>query len=573
MERLERKKVSGRYYYYFSKWEWKNGRCRRIWQKYLGKLEDIAMAMEQGGTPPNHAEVFEYGLSTTLWKEATGAAVASLVDSVCPKRNQGLSVGEYVAVAAINRAMNPVSKNSMWEWFTGTSLLRHLPAASADALASQRFWDHMDKISAMKAQQIWKTIIKGVLEREQVDVSSISYDGTNFYTFIDTFNMKCTVARRGKNKQGRCNLRQVGYALFCTADGHIPLMYDVYEGNRNDTKQFPEMLDRFAQFMKEIGGQDDVSSKTTVVFDKGNNSQDNFALVDSHKLKFIGAVKLDQVKELAGISNKDSRFSLCESPNLEGTTAFRVSRELYGKKRTLVVTYNQNLFNAQWLTVHNDIASAMKKLDELSERLAQRAAGLIKGGKAPTVESVTRQCATILKRQHIEKLIHAQVTEGNGGARLACEIDADAVARLADTYLGKNILITNRNEWSDDKIILGYRSQYIIEDVFKEMKDRQTGSWWPLFHWTDSKIQVHGLYCTIALLLRALAYRRIRRAGIAVSMKRMLTALSDVKQVVNVFKLKRGGKEAKRQTVFTKTSELQDQLFKILDLEPQKNDF
>jgi transposase len=370
-------------------------------------------------------------------------------------------------------------------------------------------------------------------------------------------------AKRGKNKQGRSNLRQVGYALFCTADGHVPLMYDVYDGNRNDARQFPEMLDRFAQFMKEIGGQADVSSKTTVVFDKGNNSKDNFALLGSLKLKFVGAVRLDQVKELAGISNKDSRFSPCETPNLNGTQAFRVSKKLYGMKRTLVVTYNQNLFNAQWLTLQNDIASAMTKLDALSERLAQRASGLITGGKAPTVESVKRQCATIRKRQHIEKLIQVKVTEDNGGVRLACEIDADAVAHLADTYLGKNILITNRDEWSDDKIIEGYRSQYIIEDVFKEMKDRQTGSWWPMFHWTDSKIQVHGLYCTIALLLRAVAYRRVRNAGISISMKRMLTALSGVKEVVNVFEPKRKGKEPKRQTVFTKTSELQARLLKI----------
>jgi len=46
----------------------------------------------------------------------------------------------------------------------------------------------------------------------------------------------------GKNKQGRNNLRQISYALFCTEDGHIPLFYDIYEGNRNDVKQFPLML-------------------------------------------------------------------------------------------------------------------------------------------------------------------------------------------------------------------------------------------------------------------------------------------------------------------------------------------
>jgi transposase len=319
--------------------------------------------------------------------------------------------------------------------------------------------------------------------------------------------------------------------------------------------------------MKEISSEHNVSEKTTVIFDKGNNSNENFALVDSLKLKFVGAVKLDQVKELAGTSNKDARFSPCESPDLEGTQAFRVSRNLYGKKRTLVVTYNQNLFNAQWLTVQNDIDSAVKKLNALSERLNQRVLGLIKGGNAPTVQTVTKQCTSIRKRQHMKDVIRVDVTDKNGVPHLAYEIDAIALAHLADTHLGKNILVTNRDEWANDKIIQGYRSQYIIEDVFKEMKDRQTGSWWPLFHWTDSKIQVHGLYCTIALLLRALAYRRIRRAGIAVSMKRMLTALSDVKQVVNIFKPKRKGSREKRQAVFSKTCELQQRMLEVLDLE------
>jgi hypothetical protein len=30
-----------------------------------------------------------------------------------------------------------------------------------------------------------------------------------------------------------------------------------------------------------------------------------------------------------------------------------------------------------------------------------------------------------------------------------------------------------------------------------------------MLDWTDSKIRVHGLYCTIALLRRALMYRRV----------------------------------------------------------------
>jgi transposase len=81
-----------------------------------------------------------------------------------------------------------------------------------------------------------------------------SYDGTNFYTFIDTFNTRCHIARRGKNKQGRSNLRQVSYALFCGADGQLPLYYEIYDGNRNDAKRFPLMLERFHRFLRQLSG-------------------------------------------------------------------------------------------------------------------------------------------------------------------------------------------------------------------------------------------------------------------------------------------------------------------------------
>src|SRR5437879_11683000 len=106
----------------------------------------------------------------------------------------------------------------MWDWVSGTSLPRVWPAASAAQLTSQHFWDHMERIQPETAQAIWQQLIAAVLQREQIALSQICYDGTNFYTFIDTFNLQSQLAKRGKNKQGRSNLRQVSYALFCTTD-------------------------------------------------------------------------------------------------------------------------------------------------------------------------------------------------------------------------------------------------------------------------------------------------------------------------------------------------------------------
>jgi len=174
MERLEAKQINGRTYYYYSQWARKGGRCRRIWQKYLGKLEDIVQAVD-GGPRPFCAEVFQWGLPQALWNEGCRVELVGTVDRLCPKRQQGLSLGQYLqglslgqylAVAAINRAMCPKSKRSMWEWFSQTVLLRHMPTASAAALSSQRFWDHMDRIDAESATAIWKALLHETVRRD-----------------------------------------------------------------------------------------------------------------------------------------------------------------------------------------------------------------------------------------------------------------------------------------------------------------------------------------------------------------------------------------------------------------------
>ena len=568
MERLEAKIVNGHTYYYYSKWARVGKRCRRVWQKYLGKLEDIARAVEGGGPAPACADVFQWGLPQALWQEAVRAQLVELIDERLPKRRQGLTTGGYLTLAAINRAIAPSSKRAMWEWFAQSGLVRHLPDASAAALCSQRFWDHMHKLEPAAVAAIWKALLQGVVQREKLDLSSISYDGTNFYTFIDTFNVRCDVARRGKNKQGRDNLRQVSYALFCCADGHLPLYYDVYEGHRNDSKQFPAVLERFRHFFQELGGPPGATPETTLIFDKGNNSADNFRLLDEMSLHFVGSVKLDEHPELAAVANSDERFTAASAPGLEGTKSFRVKKVVADRERVLVVTYNQNLFDAQWQTLQKDIERATIKLAALQQKLRDRTAGLIKGGRAPTLPSVTSQAKKSLSRQHLRKVIATTIdTDAKGLPRLSYTIDADALKKISETCLGKTILVSTREEWASDRIITAYRSQFIIEGVFKGMKDRRTGTWWPLHHWTDSQIQVHGLYGAIAMLLRGLMWRRVSQAGLKWSMNRLLSELGRVKEVINIFPPKRGQKAERKQAVLSRTSGLQQQLLKILAIE------
>ena len=130
------------------------------------------------------------------------------------------------------------------------------------------------------------------------------------------------------------------------------------------------------------------------------------------------------------------------------------------------------------------------------------------------MDSVEKQCKEILCRQHMKRIIKTTISNASDSIpRLEYTIDTEAIQELADTCFGKNIPVTNQEAWDDVKIIKAYRSQFIIEDVFKEMKDRATGSWWPLHHWTNAKITVHGLYCTIALFLQSLGAAARKESG------------------------------------------------------------
>jgi transposase len=289
-------------------------------------------------------------------------------------------------------------------------------------------------------------------------------------------------------------------------------------------------------------------------------------------LHYVGSKKLGEVKEVAESSNCDPRFMACQAIGLKNTKAFRMTKRVYGKDRTLVVTYNEELFNTQLLTLHNDMSKAVAQLKLLQQKLADRANGVITKGRCPTRDSVDRQVQDALKRQYMKQVLTYSITTIPGGKDhdkdipvLTYSIDTDAIKHLSDTYLGKNLIVTDRSEWSNEQIILAYRSQFHIENVFKDMKNREFGSWWPVYHWTDQKIHVHAFYCTIALLLRALIYRRVRKEGIQISMKRMLTELSAIKEVVIFYPRKRNVKTERQHTVLSKRSELQETLLSLLE--------
>lgn len=568
MAYITRKRIKGTTYYYAEECERKNGRVKRKWQKYLGSVEKIVQALTMPGPTPLFADIFLLGTPAAYLRIVEDYKIIPILDSVLPKRNQGLSFGFYLALAAINRGFAPVSKRSMWHWFQSTILLRRFPHVTRESLSSQRFWDNMVHLDFDRLRTAWLKLVSSILDREKIDLSRASFDGTNFYTFIGSFNVRSSLAQRGKNKQGRNNLRQVNYALFCTRRDQFPLYFDVYEGNRNDSKEFGLIIDKF---FSAFGARQVDGGGMTIVFDKGINSRKNFEhFIDGYPFHFVASAKIDEHKDLAAIRNDDRRLVALADPRLDGVRAWRTQRKMYGREVTAIVTFNQRFHDAQVQSINNEVNKALEKLAALGEKLKDRQDGRLTLGKCPTADSVRSQITKILRRQHLKHLIQTTVDVDpySKVPVLTYHFNGKHYAELIDTHLGKSIIFTDNANWTDDEIVRAYFDQYVIEDAFKQMKDRTTGSWWPMNHWTDAMVGVHGFYCSLALLLRSLIVRRVSTAGVQISIKMLHEKLGEIREVLNVFPTERGKKSKQRtQSVVSRMDETQEKVFKLFDME------
>ena len=159
MAYITHKKIKGKIYYYAEESEWREGKPQRKWQKYLGSLPKIITAMQGEGEKPQYAEIFQLGAPAAYWRMAEECQMVTILDTTLPKRRQGLSIGFYLTLAAMNRAIQPVSKRSMWRWFQKTVLLRRFPEVSQEALNSQRFWDNLSTLKVTEIETAWLKLV------------------------------------------------------------------------------------------------------------------------------------------------------------------------------------------------------------------------------------------------------------------------------------------------------------------------------------------------------------------------------------------------------------------------------
>lgn len=562
MASLYKKVISGRPYWYLREMGWVNGKPKMISERYLGtaaEVEALLDAREQAILPARTRHL-EFGAVAAVWGLLSDLGVAAIIDEQVgtPPTGLPLSVGTYLALAVLNRVVDPCSKHRFADWWRTTAADR-FTKIPVSALDHRRFWDAMHTVGLEALPRIEEQLAATVCARFGLDTGSVALDMTNFATFIDTGNDKAPIAQRGKAKQKRSDLRLVGLGLVVTRDGGIPLLSHAYPGNKPDVTQFPTMITtlaaRHAALAAATGRPD---TEMTVAFDAGQNSAANFATLAGTGLHYVGSVPASDCADLLAVP-ADARC-VVDADRFGGLTAYDTRRSVYGADRRTILTHSPELHQHQARGfTGTTLAKAGRKLDELADTLAR---GKTRRSPAKVEAEITKT----ISDAWVRRVTTWQLTgDKPAELRLTWSVDPDARAALETEIFGKHVLITDHDDWPVADVIAAYRSQSEAEFAFRQMKDTHVVSFSPMHHWTEHNIRVHVFTCALALQIAHLMRRQTDHAGLRVSVRELLDQLSRIQETVLIYPTERGRPKARR--MLTETTPDQDELIDIFRLD------
>jgi transposase len=528
MATIQAKVSRGHKYWYIVESRRVNGKPRPVVLAYLGKAEDLLRRL-QGLTSGLRLKSYSHGAVAALLSVAQRLDILAEINQHVksprsymadkPTRNN-LTVGMTLLLGAIGRVCMQTSKRGWWSWAKTTSC-EYLLRSNLSRIDSQHFWDLMDALPVEAIPAIESALLQRVIQQYDIKTDTLFFDTTNFFTYIATTNTHCTIAQRGKNKQHRGDLRQVGLALVVSREDFIPLFHLTYQGNFNDATVFKSVVEKIKTRMEELHLDPQSHS---IVFDRGNNSKNNLSLVKKSGLHYIGALSPSHHAALVNDA-MDHMTGLVEISERK-FLVFRDKRVVWGEERTVVVFISDKLREGQIRGLHHELDKIEKNLKRLQE-------GLMKNPLAyhlKTEDEAQKRVQTELCSANAQKVFTVTVAQGPQGEWiLTYTRDAEMIDDLQDE-MGLRIIMTDHHDWDSAAIIQAYHGQSIIEGAFRNLKNPYHLALRPQYHWTDQKIAVHYFICVLGFLLASIIQREtVKKTGFTGGMGTLLDILNNIR--------------------------------------------
>ena len=447
------------------------------------------------------------------------------------------TTGMYFFVAALNRTIEPLSKNQIPEWLKRIDLeyIMGIKIISSE-FNSDNFWHHWKGITEQQIEDICNCILQRAFHmlKEKTRVLIGAFDATNFFTFFALIN-KSELAAHGYNKQKRNDLRQICLSCLIAHDIRISIHYKIYKGNINDKKLFKLILNDLI-VQSKLCGKDEI----TLVFDKGMPSTETIEIIDSmENVHFVTSYSVKElpkdysylldidVDEFIYINCKhniklDEKIKYSSTDDIDNLSDLKVkvficTKKIWGKDRVLIMTYSEELYKKQKHTLDENLSKMSLWLNNAKCSVENKFNGY-----------ETEEKFMNLYGKMAEKL---EIIFDNKSLSFTYKRNYTFI-RDRIKQLGKNIIVSDRFDLGAEVLVDIYYEQYIVERVFRRFKNDDCTNVQPIYHWTDSNIACHIFSCILSMTYMQLIEYVLRKNEINKTAEYILNKLDAVETLI-----------------------------------------
>ncbi|MFO8017999.1 MAG: IS1634 family transposase [Promethearchaeia archaeon] len=429
-------------------------------------------------------------------------------------------IGRFLEMVVVERVLNEYSKWRLARVAHGKSFYSLDKKIPAEKFTEDNIYNYMDYIHP-GLDLMKEKLVKNLLELNFVELDELILDGTSLYCFSsdeedevlepgESPEESSEPLRRthGYSRDHRPDLPQINLMLG-VSNQYLPLLFETFSGNVPDVVMFERVLekcqDTYQALLKRVRNK-------YMVFDKGNNSKDNFkdldALCTRWGFHFVTSVRPSMTK----IKNALRPLDVENLPviykqrrtTLRGKT---VMLELYGEKRRALLYVNEEIREKkrqEYMEKLNGIQEDIRRINQEKKSVKE---------KSELVEDLLRKnrVLTYFKQEEDGEDIHC------------VPIDSKVADKMA--LFGKFALITDDFTLDAEDIARIYKRSIVVEHEFHLLKSLLSIR--PFYHRKPERIDVHVAIVLWGIMALALLRMMLDDHGMELSFEQLRELIGD----------------------------------------------
>jgi transposase len=470
-----------------------NGKVKSKLIRYLGVESDVPK-VPKPKTKRVHPEQiyptrsFRAGDVALLWHIAELSNMVNIIDRICigQENVEGPSPGKFLAIWAINRALDPQSATQIESWVPST-ILPQLAGIKPEKFTKDAFLSALDAIcisskTTGRVQSLIPQIEEVLYQKWRLD-NPINTDPDAQYAFdltpIISFSQTCPLSEAGYKTRQTKRL-QINLSLFASKEDRYPIAHIVHPGSFQSITTVTNLIVRLRELAIPPG---------TIVWDRGNTSKKTIEEIESLDWNVICGVSktLKQVREILAVTDPPIKPQCLVDSKAMNLYATKVNDSLYDNQGAVSVYTNIDRKisdlkkrNAAILEISHDL-----------KKLEINAHSMSRDKLQSSIDEIMGEWGRFFK---------ISINSGEQGIELIWEPDENE-RELVEKLDGKWLIYASDPSLTAEQVVKTYIEKDFIEKLFENIKSYEEIQ--PLRHRLESRVFAIIFVCTLALRLKA----------------------------------------------------------------------